>query len=53
MWIMQILRRTSIFPIKDKSQTLWYPHSIINLTEESQIEQNNNLLWKRYNEPDI
>ena len=37
---------------KKNSRTLWYSHSIINLTEEDKIEQNNNISWKRWNEPD-
>ena len=36
----------SYFQSKINQKTLWYPHSIINLTEENKIEQNNNIPWK-------
>ena len=39
MWSIQILRRTSIFPNKDKPQTLWCTHSVISLTEEKNINR--------------
>ena len=39
MWTMQILGCVSVLLIKDKSQILWYPLSVINWTEEKKIEQ--------------
>ena len=52
MWCMQILWHTYKLSLKDKSKTLWYPHSVINWTEENKIEQNNNIPWKRQIDPD-
>ena len=39
MWSMQIMQRTSIFSIKDKSQTLWYPYSIRNGAKERKMNR--------------
>ena len=39
MWSMQIMQRTSILSIKDKPQTLCYPHLIRNWTEENKMNR--------------
>ena len=47
MWSMQILQCTSILSIKDKLQTLRYPHSIKNVTEKKKICLQNNIYCGR------